>query len=250
MRWLTWFELSRLRFFENHALLSHTGQHEWWTVEGGSVQYVNRLSQRLANVGVDVRLSAGVTAVRRTAFGAEVRAVGGTWECFDEVVFATHSDDTLRLLSDADPFERANLGAIKYQPNQVVLHADASVMPKRKKVWSSWNYCECIEAEHIDLTYWMNSLQPIPTDDPMFVTLNGRQPIREELIYDETSFRHPVYDRAALQAQAALRAMNGAKRTWFAGAWMHNGFHDDGFKSAVDVVTAMARVSPQTALVG
>ena len=239
-----------MRFFENHALLSHTGQHEWWTVEGGSVQYVNRLSQRLANVGVDVRLSAGVTAVRRTAFGAEVRAVGGTWECFDEVVFATHSDDTLRLLSDADPFERANLGAIKYQPNQVVLHADASVMPKRKKVWSSWNYCECIEAEHIDLTYWMNSLQPIPTDDPMFVTLNGRQPIREELIYDETSFRHPVYDRAALQAQAALRAMNGAKRTWFAGAWMHNGFHEDGFKSAVDVVTAMARVSPQTALVG
>ena len=239
-----------MRFFENHALLSHTGQHEWWTVEGGSVQYVNRLSQRLANVGVDVRLSAGVTAVRRTAFGAEVRAVGGTWECFDEVVFATHSDDTLRLLSDADPFERANLGAIKYQPNQVVLHADASVMPKRKKVWSSWNYCECIEAEHIDLTYWMNSLQPIPTDDPMFVTLNGRQPIREDLIYDETSFRHPVYDRAALQAQAALRAMNGAKRTWFAGAWMHNGFHEDGFKSAVDVVTAMARVSPQTALVG
>ena len=114
-------------------------------------------------------------------------------------------------------------------------------MPKRKKVWSSWVYTEPTGArpDRIDLTYWMNSLQPIPQDDPMFVTLNPNTPIRDELIYETNTFHHPVYDLAAMDAQRRIRASNGSANTWYAGAWMHNGFHEDGLVSALDVVAAM-----------
>jgi uncharacterized protein len=179
-----------------------------------------------------------------------IRSVGADWEMFDDVVMATHADDSLALLSDADPDEQAALGAVRYQPNQAVLHGDTSVMPKNRKAWASWVYVEPAgkpRPERIDLTYWMNSLQPIPKDDPLFVTLNSNAPIRDELIYDEVTFRHPVFDHAALAAQGRLRAMNGARNTWFCGAWMRNGFHEDGFASAVDVVQAMAAQSAKQA---
>ncbi len=116
-------------------------------------------------------------------------------------------------------------------------------MPQRKVVWSSWNYTEIMgkQTDKIDLTYWMNSLQPIPKDDPHFVTLNSTRPIREELIYDQVTLRHPVYDLAALAAQERVRLSNGTRNTWFCGAWMHNGFHEDGLSSAVDVVEALRR---------
>jgi hypothetical protein len=170
-----------------------------------------------------------------------LRAHGGELEMFDEVVFATHSDDTLRMLSDASAEERAALSAIRYQPNQAVLHADAALMPRSPRAWSSWNYVEAKgpRPDRIDLTYWMNSLQPIPKDDPLFVTLNSNQPIRDDLIHDVTTFRHPVFDVGALAAQQAIRAMNGSRNTWFCGAWMRNGFHEDGLVSALDVVEAM-----------
>ena len=230
-----------ITFFQNHALMSVTGQHQWYTVEGGSVQYVSRLGTAMLAAGVDIRLGAHVAGVRRTPRGVEVRTHGAEWERFDEVVFATHSDDTLALLSDATPQEARVLGAIRYQPNDVVLHSDTSVMPKRRKVWSSWNYTEAADkgTERIDLTYWMNSLQPWLTADPLFVTLNATRPIREDLIWDSTVLRHPVYDLAALAAQEEARVMNGDNRTWFCGAWMKNGFHEDGLGSAVDVVTAL-----------
>ncbi|SNS23002.1 NAD(P)/FAD-dependent oxidoreductase [Antarctobacter heliothermus] len=239
-----------IRFFENHALLSHTGQHQWYTVQGGSEQYVSRLGRAMVAQGVQMRLGAPIAGVRRVAAGVEVRAEGGGWELFDEVVFATHSDDTLRLLSDARPEERAALGKIAYQPNRVVLHGDASVMPKRRACWSSWNYTETARKEMnaIDLTYWMNCLQPIPLDDPMFVTLNSTRAIREELIYDEVTLRHPVFDLGALEAQRAVAAMNGTSGTWFCGAWMKNGFHEDGLASAADVAGAiLARGTVQEA---
>lgn len=231
-----------LRFFQNHALLDVKGQHQWHTVRGGSIEYVRRLGQSLFSRGVDIRLNAPIAGVRRNATGVEVRAHGGDWEGFDEVIFATHSDDTLALLSDANGLERTALGAVRYQPNSAVLHADQAIMPKRRKCWASWVYTEDRNksSDTIDVTYWMNSLQPIPKDDPMFVTLNSTRPIREELIYDQTTFRHPVYDRAALAAQDVLRSHNGANKTWFCGAWMKNGFHEDGLGSAFDVVTAMA----------
>ena len=230
-----------IRFFRNHALLGYYGQHQWYTVQGGSVEYVRRLQASLTVQGVDLRLGTPVAAVRRGAAGPAVRVTGGEWELFDDIVFASHADDTLRLLSDATPEERAALSAVRYQPNHAVLHSDPSVMPKRKAAWASWVYVEPAgpKPERIDLTYWMNSLQPIPQDDPLFVTLNSNAPIREDLIHDSVTFRHPVYDMAAFRAQDQLRRMNGGRDTWFCGAWMRNGFHEDGFASAVDVVGAM-----------
>jgi predicted NAD/FAD-binding protein len=234
-----------VRFFKNHALLSATGQHQWYTVNGGSRQYVARIEALLDRSGAEIRRGAAVQAIRRHALGVEIKARGGDWDNFDDVVLATHADDSLRLLADASPLERQVLGDIRYQPNRAVLHADSSVMPRRRKVWSSWNYAEADHGAGIDLTYWMNSLQPIPMADPLFVTLNASRPIDPRLVYDEVTFRHPVYDKAALAAQTAIRAMNGTARTWFCGAWMKNGFHEDGLASALEVT---ARLRAETVL--
>ncbi len=230
-----------LKFFENHALLGATGQHQWYTVDGGSIQYVRRLGRDLDNRGVDVRLGAPIAAVRRNPAGVQVRAVGAEWEDFDEVVFATHSDDTLALLADATPDERSVLGAVRFQAHSVVLHSDTAIMPKQRKVWASWIYTESAEkrSDQIDLTYWMNSLQPWLKGAEYMVTLNTTRTIREDLIWDQTSLRHPVYDTAALAAQERAQVLNGTNRTWFCGAWMKNGFHEDGLSSAYDVVTAL-----------
>jgi predicted NAD/FAD-binding protein len=233
-----------MKFFDNHALLGATGQHQWYTVKGGSQQYVTRLGQDMFRRGVDMRLGSPVQGVRRGPIGVEVKAHGGEWEMFDEVIFATHSDDTLRLLSDPTAVEQSVLGALRYQPNKIVLHSDTSVMPKRRQVWSSWIYSEDADCRggEIDLTYWMNSLQPWLQAEDLMVTLNSKRPIREDLIWDEVTLRHPVYDLEALAAQEAAVAMNGSNRTWFCGAWMKNGFHEDGLSSALDVVHALNAV--------
>lgn len=230
-----------MQFFDNHALLQSTGQHQWYTVQGGSKSYVDRLGADMFARGVDMRLGAGVDAVRRTPLGVEIKTNGADWEMFDEVVFATHSDDTLRMLADPTASETATLGAVRYQPNRVVLHSDTSIMPKRRAVWSSWIYAEEAgkQADQIDLTYWMNSLQPWLTGQDYMVTLNTTRPIRDEMIWDEVTLRHPVYDTAAIAAQSQAAAMNGSNRTWFCGAWMKNGFHEDGLSSAVDVVISL-----------
>lgn len=231
-----------IRFFQNHALLSHTGQHPWFTVQGGSIEYVRRLQAHLEGQGVVLRTGAPVHGLRRHAGGADLRVMGGEWETFDDVILATHSDVSLRLLSDATPEETALLSKVRYQDNDAVLHADAAVMPKLRKVWASWNYAEqAARPDRIGLTYWMNRLQPIPESDPLFSTLNPQQPIREELIYDQHTFRHPVYDLDMMASVAAIRARNGTDHTWFCGAWMKNGFHEDGFASALDVTDAIAR---------
>ena len=226
-----------MQFFENHALLNYSGQHQWYTIAGGSVQYVRRLEQKMKDNGVDIRLKTPVTSVQRSRGKVKVTCRGGLPETYDQVVFATHSDDTLHLLSDAKSQENKLLSAIRYQPNEVVLHADRSVMPKNKQCWSSWVYTEdkYKASNKIDLTYWMNSLQPIPKDDPLFVTLNSTRKIREDFIFHQTTMHHPVYDLRALAAQKALALQNGENQTWFCGAWMKNGFHEDGLSSALDV---------------
>lgn len=230
-----------MQFFDNHALLSATGQHQWYTVQGGSQSYVSRLQADMIKRGVDLRLGLGVDSVRRDPDGVWVKTYGADWEKFDEVVFATHSDDTLNMLADPSESEAATLGAVRYQPNRVVLHSDTSIMPKRRAVWSSWIYAEEAgkQTDQIDLTYWMNSLQPWLAGPDYMVTLNTTRPIREELIWDEVILRHPVYDTAAIAAQGQAAAMNGSNRTWLCGAWMKNGFHEDGLSSAVDVVTSL-----------
>ena len=233
-------------FFRNHALLDYEGQHQWYTVPGGSHEYVRRLEAAMRAQGVEIRLGAPAAGVRRTETGVEVRMEGGEWEPFDEVVFATHTDQALALLADAAPEERADLGAIRYQPNEVVLHSDISVMPRRRLCWSSWNYTEDdgVRPDRIGVTYWMNALQPIPKDDPLFVTLNQTGRIREEKVHDATVMHHPMYDLEGLAARGRIAARNGTRATWFCGAWMKNGFHEDGLSSAVDVARALTRAGP------
>ena len=230
-----------VQFFKNHALLNYTGQHQWYTIEGGSIEYVSRLGSALRGRGVDLRTNAKVLGVKREASAVHIKCTGAAWEAFDEVILATHSDDSLRMLSDPRPDEKAALASIVYQPNQVILHADDRVMPRRRKTWSSWVYSEPLSAAPpgIAMTYWMNSLQPIPIDDPHFVTLNPSHSIREDLIYEQTIFRHPVYDQGTIAAQAQLRRINGKNHTWFCGAWMLNGFHEDGLSSATAVANAL-----------
>lgn len=231
-----------IRFFKNHALMQTSGQHPWYTVQGGSVEYVRRLEAQLRRQGAELRTKTPVTAIQRTDNGVMLRTHGSEWELYDDVIMATHSDDTLAMLSDPTPQERVALSAVRYQPNEAVLHADPSVMPRNPRAWASWVYVEPKgpKPDRIALSYWMNNLQPIPQEDPLFVTLNPVASINPALIYDQTTFRHPVFDHAALAAQASIRAMNGTRNTWFCGAWMRNGFHEDGFASAVDVAEAMA----------
>lgn len=232
-----------IRFFDNHALLSHKGQHQWHTVQGGSIQYVERLEAALRNTGVEIRLGCPVQAIRRTMRGPQIRTHGQSWKTFDEVVLATHSDDSLKMLIDPTVAEQNALSAIRYQPNTVTLHADHSVMPRNTRAWASWNYREGVGrvGDALDLTYWMNRLQPIPQNDPMFVTLNATRPVNPRLIYDEVTLRHPVYDAQAFAGQREMARLNGDRNTWFCGAWMRNGFHEDGLASAVDVAEQIGK---------
>lgn len=227
---------SLVNFFRNHALLGWE-QHQWMTIDGGSVQYVNRLVENLRAKGVTLRAGTPVRSVVRTPGQVTIQAQNGPSEVFDQVVFATHSDDALRLLANPTADERAALGNLNYQDNSVFLHCDRTQMPNRKRCWSSWNYQADTrdDRDQIGVSYWMNRLQNIPESDPLFITLNPAQAIREETIYDQANFRHPVFDRAALRAQNQLREMQGQNGTWYAGAYTRYGFHEDGFSSGVAV---------------
>lgn len=227
-----------VRFMRNHGLMSKGQHHQWWTVEGGSISYVRRLADALTRAGVSLRTGAPVRAIHRDGKGVQLRAEGAEPEDFDHVILATHPDQSLRMLADADAGERAALSAIRFQPNRTVLHADPRVMPRRRKCWSSWVSRGDTGSGAVDVSYWMNRLQGIPENDPLFVSLNPTQEIDARLIYDEVSFSHPVFDLPALAAQRQIATMQGARNTWFAGAWLRNGFHEDGFASAWRVARA------------
>lgn len=228
---------SLVRFFRNHALLSATGQHQWWTVKGGSIEYVRRLTARLEQMGCQLRPGTAVRGVQRTAVGVRIHLPDGTEEAFDQVIMACHSDDSLRLLTHPTEDEKKILGAMRYQDNEMFLHHDAQQMPKRRACWSSWVYKADQQDDRtaIGVTYWMNRLQNIDERDPLFVSLNPVSPVREEMIYDQKTFRHPVFDKAALRAQQQIKDIQGDNHTWFAGAYLRHGFHEDGFASAVRV---------------
>jgi predicted NAD/FAD-binding protein len=228
---------SLVQFFRNHALLSHKGQHQWWTVSGGSQAYVSRLCANLVARGVTLREASPVKAVERHQMGARVTCWGAEPESFEHVVLACHSDDALRILKDARPDERAALADLRYQDNTMILHRDTAQMPVRRSCWSSWVYKADLvdDRPEIGVTYWMNRLQNIPEQDPLFVSLNPATSVREELIYDQKLFRHPIFDGAALQAQGAIVGLQGKQNTWFAGAYLRHGFHEDGYASAMRV---------------
>jgi predicted NAD/FAD-binding protein len=233
-----------VRFFENHGLLSVSGQPQWRTVEGGSQQYVNRLT---ASFSHRIRTGCGATRVVRRNRGVTVIDAQGGEERYDEIVFGCHADETLAILSDASVEERKALGAIGYQRNVAVLHSDPGFMPKNKRCWASWVYHADNHHEDqpaISLTYWMNSLQGIDERYPLFVTLNPSLEIAPEHVFDTHTFMHPVFDFEALEAQRSLKAMQGIRNTWYCGAYLGHGFHEDGLASAIRVATALGATVP------
>lgn len=226
---------SLVNFFRNHGLLAGIDQHQWWTVDGGSIEYVRRLETALLARGCIIHTDTPIAQVTREENSVRVAPRGRDAQAFTDIVFACHSDQALAILGDAaKPKEAAALGAIRYQPNTAVLHCDEAQMPKRRKSWSSWAYRS--QDGGVGVTYWMNRLQGIPMDDPLFVTLNPTGSIPEEKVYDTVEFSHPVFDKLALEAQNDIRAMQGEHNTWFCGAYNRHGFHEDGIASAMRIV--------------
>lgn len=229
---------SLVRFFRNHALLAGSNKHQWWTVQGGSIEYVRRLQSALDQRGVQIRMSTPVKGVTRDGFGVTLHIGDGHAHTYDEVIFACHSDQALGILGPtATPQEAAALSAIRYQPNRAVLHCDPAQMPARRRCWSSWVYRS--ENGRAGVTYWMNRLQNIPEHDPLFISLNPTADIAQQHIYDEVEFAHPIFDQAALRAQQQIKTLQGQNHTWFAGAYNRHGFHEDGIDSAMTIVNAL-----------
>lgn len=232
---------SFVAFCENHRLM-HWERPQWRTVVDGSRTYVEKL---IAPLKQRMRLGCAAAAIRRLADHVEVIDQEGQRDRFDEVVIAVHSDEALALLSDATPQERAVLAAIPYEPNEIYLHRDTSLMPKRQAAWSSWNLLKDRDtADSATVTYWMNRLQGIDPDRPLFVTLNPSRPPRDDLVFGRFAYDHPQYDHAAIRAQASLAAIQGARRTRFCGAWTRYGFHEDGLVSGLEAAETLGAVVP------
>jgi len=224
------------QFMFNHRMLQASGRPEWRVVRGGSRNYVRALRSRWR---VRERIGCAVTAVRRSVDGVQVTSDAGS-ERFDHAVFACHSDHALSLLSDATGSERDILGALTYQPNEIVLHTDASVLPQRRRAWAAWNaLVPKAPSEQCTVSYCMNLLQSLDAPDPIIVSLNSTARIAADKILRRLRYSHPVYTHAAVRAQARKHEIQGQQRTWFAGAYWGWGFHEDGMRSAVDVASAL-----------
>lgn len=225
------------RFFNNHGLLNIDDRPQWRTIVGGSSAYLGPLTASFAD---RIRLNCPVQWVRREPGGVVVASERFGEERFDQVVLACHSDEALGLLRDPGEEERAALAAIPYQANEVVLHTDASLLPRERRTWSSWNYrLTADRQERAALTYHMNTLQGIDAPVEFCVTLNQTGAIDPSRILGRYSFSHPVFTPAGIEAQAAIRALNGRRHTWYCGAWCRNGFHEDGLASAALVAAAL-----------
>lgn len=229
-----------LAFFANHDL--YTGLAKavpWRTVDGGSKVYVDAVASRLS----DVRTGRGVEAVRRKGRAVELIFPDGRRESFDHVVLATHAPEARRMLVDMDGEERAILSDFRTTRNTAILHRDASLMPRRRKVWSSWSMlCDGAMGDAgrpVTLTYWMNRLQSLPTDHDVFVTLNADRMPDPALTFGAYEYAHPYYDRATFAAQRNLDLIQGRGGVWYAGAWTGWGFHEDGLKSGLRVAVAL-----------
>ena len=247
-----------IRFCHNHGLLQVSDRPQWWTVKGGARRYVEKITAGIA----DKRLNTPVRRIERDATGVRVITDGRT-EHFDKVVLATHPDQALALLADATPLETATLGAIRYHPNRAVLHTDASVLPANKLAWAAWNYergqgrgtgngtgahgsgkssllpAPVLPYPSVCLHYLINKLQPIPFTQPVLVSLNPMREIAQAQVLGEYGYAHPVFDLAALAAQARVPQFQGQQHTYFCGAWMGYGFHEDGLKAGLGVARSL-----------
>ena len=232
---------SFFEFFENHRLM-HKERPKWRTVTGGSQAYVRKVAELL---GEHVRLSSPVTRI--APFGERVKLTveSGQSEVFDDVILACHSDQALAMLDDSYAAQRFNLRSVRYRPNRVYLHRDASLMPRRKAAWASWNVLKG-HGEDVCLSYWMNRLQSLPERCPTFVTLNPLTPPADETVFAELTFDHPQFDGPAEAAVRELKRMQGDCGLWFAGAWMGRGFHEDGLKSGLSPALSLGGTVPWT----
>ena len=222
-----------IRFCHNHGLIQITDRPQWWTVAGGSRRYVEKIVAAID----DKRLNTPVRRIERDASGVRVHTDGHA-EHFDHLVLATHSDQALALLAQPTPQEQALLGAIRYQDNEAVLHTDTSVLPRNRSAWAAWNYERAAQAgqesARVCLHYLINRLQPLPFSQPVVVSLNPVRPIAPDQVLGRYTYAHPVFDMAAIRAQALVPQLQGRNRTWFCGAWMGYGFHEDGLKSGIE----------------
>lgn len=237
---------SFIRFFKNHGLLSVNDQPQWYTVTGGSAQYVAVLANIL---GDRVRLNDAVMHVQFDNGKHYLQTKSGYAAKFDHVVFACHADQAMEILMTPSAAQSNVIGAFRYQENSVILHADRSFMPKTEACWASWVYLsegKRDEKDAVSLSYWMNNLQNLKTKAPLLVTLNpGRRP-DESIIYDEHSFTHPIFDQAAVEAQGRIEGIQGQDNIWFCGAYQRYGFHEDGLWSAVRVAEGLGADIPWT----
>lgn len=221
-----------VRFFHNHGMLSVDDRPMWKTVVGGSRAYARKL---MASIEGRVRLASPVVGVVRQADGVEVRTANGS-ERFDGVVVATHTDTALGLLTDPSPEEREILSAIPYQENEAVLHTDRRLLPRRPLARAAWNYHITEKpSSRVAVTYWMNRLQGLEAADDWCVTLNRTDAVDPSKIVRRVIYHHPVFTLRGVDAQERHRTIQGVRRTWFCGAWMRWGFHEDGLWSALQV---------------
>ncbi|RUT32570.1 FAD-dependent oxidoreductase [Arsenicitalea aurantiaca] len=230
-----------VRFFANHGLLQINDRPKWRTVTGGSRNYVNRI---LSERRFGTRAGCHIVSIVRHAEGVEIFHSDGQREHFDQVVLACHADQALALLGDPSEAEGEILSAFRFTPNRAVLHTDQRFMPRRKRLWSSWNYLRAGEPEKNDLslTYWMNRLQKLPTSTNIFVTLNPTREFAEGTVQQDIAYEHPLFDAGAVAAQSRLWQVQGTQNTWFAGAWMGYGFHEDGLQAGLEIAE---RIGPQ-----
>ena len=231
-----------LKFFNNHGLLRITNRPLWRTVKGGSREYVSRL---IRSGTFETRLRTPVAAIRRHADGVTIRAVNGEEQGYDDVVIATHADQALSMLADASGEERQLLSCFRYSRNRAILHRDQCLMPKRRRLWSSWNYLSELppySATTSAVTYWMNKLQPLPVEAPLFVSLNPLEEPRMEKVLAEFDYAHPIFDPAAMAAQKELWKIQGTRHTWFCGAYWGSGFHEDGIQAGLAAAEGLGGV--------
>ncbi|MRT11015.1 FAD-dependent oxidoreductase [Enterobacteriaceae bacterium RIT711] len=229
-----------LRFFEHHGLLDITHRPQWYVVPGGSREYIRAMLSQLGD-RVTLHLNAPVQQVIRNAQGVKIQLETSS-HAFDQVIFACHSAQVLAMLEEPTPSEREVLGDIGWQRNEVVLHSDRRWLPVRERAWASWNYrlserdeaCACV-------TYNMNILQGLPDGSPLFcVTLNPETPVDERYVLKRFVYEHPLFNPKSWRAQARRSEINGHQQSWFCGAYWYNGFHEDGVRSALDVVQGIA----------
>ncbi len=234
------------RFFANHGLLEVRQRPQWKTVTGGCRVYVQKLAREF---GGAIRLADPIAAVTRHPGGVEVRSAGSSSR-FDACVIATHADQALGLLTDATERERQLLGAFSYAKNRAVLHRDAALMPRRRKLWSSWNYLSSRNSageRELSVTYWMSELQSL-ADRNLFVTLNPQREVHDGSVLATFDYAHPVFDRRAMDAQKDLWSLQGLRNTWFCGSYFGYGFHEDGLQAGLAVAEQLGGVTrPWTA---